>query len=391
MTSTSRPPAQSPGPGKHQILVIDDAADSRLLLSTVLARAGYEPLLAEDGESGLAMLAGASPRLIVVDYSMPDMSGAEVVRRIRARPRSTETPIIMLTSSSEEVHIEEAFAAGANDYLIKPIDRRIIVARIEAMIRAASDRDHAETASHVEASLGQMLSELEGASLVQRDQIARLPVVYRDLVIHGAVVPCSHVGGDLLQVVDGSDEARIAVILDVSGHGTAAALVAASALAELKFLVRSRPLPAALAALNTTLYTNQSGHYACIAAIALQGEHATIINAGLPPICVIRDREIVELIEASGVPPGLVAGACYEQTTLTLRPGDRLVSVSDGLTEPLGMPDDLGPCLDGLGLRAGGAPDSARLPAAIAAVLRGCTQQDDATILIIDREVARDR
>jgi CheY-like chemotaxis protein len=384
----AEPTADAP---KRSILVIDDGADNRLLLSATLIRAGYEPLLAEHGEAGLTMLADRTPALILLDYSMPGLNGPEVARRIRARPETAHTPIILLTASADEGHIDEAFAAGADDYIVKPFERRIILARIESMIRASGDRVRAATATHVEAELGQMRSDLQSASAVQRDQVSKLPMRGPWWTISGAVVPCRHVGGDLLQVVDGVAKTRIAIVLDVSGHGTAAALVAASALADLRNLVGSHPLPIAFAILNSRIASSGSSHYACVCAIELANDRVTVVNAGLPPVCLIRDGAVLRVVEASGIPPGMFALGDYTAEQIPWQPGDRIVVVSDGLTEPLGLADDLGPCFRALDLMTSSAARSSEeLTERIRALLGDRTQEDDATLLVIDHEASSD-
>jgi phosphoserine phosphatase RsbU/P len=373
---------------KHLILVIDDGADNRLLLSATLSRAGYEAMLAEDGEAGLAMLAARTPAVILLDYAMPGLTGPEVARRIRARPATARTPIILLTASADEGHIEEAFAAGADDYIVKPFDRRIMLARIESMIRASADHAQAVAGTHVEAELGLMLSDLERAASVQREQVSKLPLQASAWTLSGAVVPCQHVGGDLLQIVDGIAGARVAIVVDVSGHGTASALVAAGVLAQLRGLVGLYALPEALAILNSRTTSARSNHYACVCVIELAGDHVTVVNAGLPPVCLIRRGQIVQQIEASGAPPGLFASSDYLAEHIVAQPGDRLVVVSDGLTEALGQADDLGSCLHALELMTPRGPRSTEdLTTAIRGLLGDRDQQhDDATLLIIDRE-----
>jgi phosphoserine phosphatase RsbU/P len=373
---------------KRSILVIDDGADNRLLLSATLQRAGYEPLLAEHGEAGLAMLAARTPTLILLDYSMPGLTGPEVTRRIRARPETAHTPIILLTASDHEDHIEEAFAAGADDYIVKPFERRIMLARIASMIRASADRVRAAAAKHAFAELGLMRSDLQSASAVQRDQVSKLPLHHATWTISGAVVPCQHVGGDLLSVVAGAAGTRVAIVLDISGHGTAAALVAASALADLRNLVGIHPLPEAFAILSSRMASADSGHYACVCAIELADHRVSVVNAGLPPVCLIRGGSVVQAIQANGIPPGMFATGDYVAEDIPWLPGDRLVVVSDGLTEPLGLADDVGPCFRALDLMT---PDGERstdeLTARIRALL-GDRAEDDATLLIIDRAVA---
>jgi serine phosphatase RsbU (regulator of sigma subunit) len=255
------------------------------------------------------------------------------------------------------------------------------------MVRASSDRARAAAAKHVFAELGQMRSDLQSASAVQRDQVSKLPLRCAAWTISGAVVPCQHVGGDLLQVVVGARGARIAIVLDVSGHGTAAALVAASALADLRNLVGIHSLPEAFAILSSRIASAGSSHYACVCAVELADDHVTVVNAGLPPACLIRDGRVFQVIQASGIPPGMFATSVYVAEHILWQPGDRLIVVSDGLTEPLGLADDVGPCFRALDLMT---PDGARstheLTTRIRALL-GDRADDDATLLIIDRDV----
>jgi len=116
------------------VLVIDDGPDNRLLLRALLERGGYRPVLAENGEAGLACLERETPALILLDYMMPGMTGPEVARKIRSRPDGAAIPIVLLTASADEAHVREALAAGADDYLIKPFDRKVLMARVAATI-----------------------------------------------------------------------------------------------------------------------------------------------------------------------------------------------------------------------------------------------------------------
>jgi CheY-like chemotaxis protein len=127
--------AQGIGP---TVLVVDDAAEMRLLLRAMLGRAGYRVIVADSGAQGLQLLEHEAPALIVVDFMMPGMDGPAFIQRVRQIPRHRDLPVLMLTAAPEERHIEAAFSAGADDFLTKPVERRIITERVEAMIRAAA-------------------------------------------------------------------------------------------------------------------------------------------------------------------------------------------------------------------------------------------------------------
>jgi phosphoserine phosphatase RsbU/P len=374
-----------PDADRRSILVIDDGPDNRMLLEAMLGRAGYRVLLAEDGEQALRMLEAETPSLILLDYSMPGLSGPEVAQRIRSQDRTAATPIILLTASTEADHVDQAFAAGADDYVTKPFDRRILTARIDSMIRAADDRQRARKNADLQVQRDRLLYDLQDAARVQREQITALPLQFPRGIITGTVVPCHHIGGDLLQVLSDADRTT-AVVIDVSGHGAAAALVASAVVTELRGYVTTHSLADCFASINRQISARFTSHYACIAAIQIGASGATVVNAGLPPICHVRDGKVIATIEASGPPPGLLPSSQYDAVELTLQVGDRLIVVSDGLTEPLGgCADDVSGCLTGLELLTlpAGQP-SDQLATSIAHLFGGQPLEDDASILIVD-------
>lgn len=356
-----------------------------MLLEALLGRVGYRVLLAEDGPQGLAILERETPSLILLDYSMPGLSGPEVAQRIRQRPQSAAVPIILLTASTEEEHIDLAFAAGADDYVTKPFDRRILTARIDSMIRAAEDRQRARKSSALQVQRDRLLSDLQDAARVQREQITTLPLTYPRGLITGTVVPCHHIGGDLLQVLS-DPERTTAVVIDVSGHGAAAALVASAVVTELRGYVATHTLSDCFASINRQISSRFTSHYACIAAIQISKRGATVVNAGLPPICHVRNGEVIAKIEASGTPPGLLSASTYDSVELELQAGDRLIVVSDGLTEPLGgCADEVEGCLTGLDLlTAKGGQASEHLATSISNLFGGRDLEDDASLLMVD-------
>ena len=114
------------------VLVVDDDADIRDLIAWKLAQAGYGVLTEADGEAGLVTAAGLSetgvlgscPDLVLLDWTMPKMSGIDVCRVLRADPVTADIPIILLTAKAQESEVERGFAAGADDYIVKPFSPR---------------------------------------------------------------------------------------------------------------------------------------------------------------------------------------------------------------------------------------------------------------------------
>jgi diguanylate cyclase (GGDEF)-like protein/PAS domain S-box-containing protein len=127
------------------ILVVDDNEMNRDVLSRRLQRQGYHVSLAEHGRAALALLETARVNLVLLDIEMPGLSGIQVLRAIREKHSAAELPVIMVTARQESQDIVEALGAGANDYVTKPIDFAVAVARIETQLA----RQQAEAALRV--------------------------------------------------------------------------------------------------------------------------------------------------------------------------------------------------------------------------------------------------
>lgn len=118
--------------GQGNILVIDDEPDIRSLVEMYLIAHHYGVLTADCGQAGLAMIESQAPDLVVLDIMLPDMDGLEVCRRIRER---CEVPILFLSCLQESEKIVSGLAVGGDDYLTKPFDPNVLVARIQAILR----------------------------------------------------------------------------------------------------------------------------------------------------------------------------------------------------------------------------------------------------------------
>lgn len=118
-----------------RILIVEDEPSIRDLLALNLRHAGYEPQLAADAGSARSQIDAALPDLILLDWMLPDQSGVDLARRLRADSRTRELPIIMLTARSAESDKLGGFDAGADDYVTKPFSPRELVARIRALLR----------------------------------------------------------------------------------------------------------------------------------------------------------------------------------------------------------------------------------------------------------------
>jgi DNA-binding response OmpR family regulator len=118
------------------ILVVDDDPVIRETISALFGR-DFEVLTARDGREGLRMLRERSPKLLLVDETMPNMSGLELVKTLRAGEEGERIPVVMITSHGRAQDVVQALSAGVADYIVKPFEPRELAAKVRELLRRA--------------------------------------------------------------------------------------------------------------------------------------------------------------------------------------------------------------------------------------------------------------
>ena len=126
---TSSPPVAP------SVLVVDDEDGIRELVAFALRRAGFEVIQAANGQAALDLVGTVPVAMVVLDMGMPEMSGTYVVQALRAQPETATLPVLLMTGSGDEMSVIEGLAAGADDFLFKPVRLDELVARINAHLR----------------------------------------------------------------------------------------------------------------------------------------------------------------------------------------------------------------------------------------------------------------
>lgn len=122
------------------ILIVEDEPGIRDLIRMTLESAGYSSLYeAEDGETALELAASKHPDLILLDLMLPGIDGLSVCRKLKAQDDTKMIPIVMLTAKTEESDVVLGLELGASDYIAKPFNRKILVARVRAQLRDFSE------------------------------------------------------------------------------------------------------------------------------------------------------------------------------------------------------------------------------------------------------------
>lgn len=322
----------------ERILVTDDDATSRRLLARILTRAGFECVEAPDGIEALKILQADPPSLLLLDYDMPVMDGAEVLKRLRhdGNAAVAQVPAIMLTGHGGEESEVLCLEAGADDFVTKPINEAVLRARIDTQLRLRSMRSQLQKQNdELEAWRHNLERDLEAARLTQQSLIPQKPPILPGWEIAACYQPVIQVGGDIYGWLRMADGRTLFWIADATGHGASAALI--TTLAKLLFHhgTAENNQPAEIMEAVNNDFRSIFGARAfmtamCVALEATTGR-ASIVGAGHPPLLVARTGGRTESIPSSAPPLGLLERSEFAETRVDLEPGDAFFLYTDGI------------------------------------------------------------
>lgn len=320
-----------------RILVVDDAEVNRELIAEYLTIAGFTNFVeAANGEEALRLAAETKPDIVILDIGMPGIDGYEVCRRLRA-DGSDNVPILMQTALSGAGDRTKAFAAGATDFIAKPILRSEMIARIRLHL------ENRFAIKRLTEYRARVAAELEVASAMQRSLLPGKPdrdAIARELGIHvGAeFMTSSELGGDLWGMRR-LDADRVAIFTaDFSGHGVTAAMNCFRLHTMLSMLGDAAVHPGAVleqinARLNALL---PPGQFLALLYMVVDTRHDRVDWAGgacTPPMLISRATGEARPLDTIGLPLGARPSTRYETHEARFGPGDALFLYSDALVE----------------------------------------------------------
>ena len=118
----------------RSVLIVDDEPNIVISLEYLLRRAGYEVLVARDGEQALETIARAPPDLVLLDVMLPRLDGFQVCQKLRENPAWAGVRVLMLTAKGREAEVSKGLALGADAYITKPFSTRDLLARVRALL-----------------------------------------------------------------------------------------------------------------------------------------------------------------------------------------------------------------------------------------------------------------
>src|SRR5438132_5338749 len=323
---------------RAQILVVDDDVISRKILVQLLASAGYECRECDDGTKALELIHAKQPSLLLLDFDMPGLNGAEVLKRLRSdsNPAVAQIPAIMLTGHGSEESEVRCLQAGADDFVTKPVNAAVLRARIETQLRVRSMRRQLERQNdELEEWRRNLERDLAAAQLTQQSLIPQKPPTIAGWEVAACYRPVIQVGGDIYGWLRMKDGRILFWIADGTGHGAAAALL--TTLAKLLFhhgsVEHDEPARVMEAVNNDfrSIFGARSFMTAmCVAVNPVTGR-ATVVGAGHPPVLIARHGGGTGSIASVAPPLGLIEHPEFTETTIDLDSGDAFLLYTDGL------------------------------------------------------------
>ncbi len=339
--------------------VVDDSRLQRRILVASLRKWGLDVDEFENAEAAIDASRTDPPDLVLSDWVMPGMSGLEFCKAFRSLKGDRYTYFILLTAKSDKQEVARGLDAGADDFLIKPLEADELRARIEAGARILGMQNELSEKNRViEKALEELRlahdaidKDLMQARKIQESLVPELTRAFGSSRVSLLLKPCGYIGGDLVGMFS-PDETHIGFYsIDVSGHGITSAMMTArlggylsSAHIDQNIAMvhdESRgftllPPDEVASLLNSRLFHDggiEEYFTMLYATVDLRTGQLSMVQAGHPYPLLLRSDGSAEFLGYGGLPVGLLPDATFQRTETFLEPGDKLLLHSDGFTE----------------------------------------------------------
>jgi sigma-B regulation protein RsbU (phosphoserine phosphatase) len=332
------------------VLVVDDQDMQRLIVRRTLGKMGHTVLEASSAEQALVVLGQHHVDVILSDWVMDGMDGTDLCRLLR---RDIERPyvyFILMSSRDTREDLLAGMQAGADDFLRKPLDVEELGVRLRAGQRVLELQSRLQARqAQLQAAYAHIQEDMDAAGVFQRGLLPKTDGLNTVDSVSWLFMPSNTVSGDALNFFALDDRYLAFYLMDVSGHGVAAAMVAMNVAQYLNpevegCVFRREPgqrlvldPASAVAELNRRLCEQDiDGKYlTCIYGVLdRQTGHVQLVRAGHPmPMLIHADGSTECVGEEGDLPVALFPGIQFANYSAQLRPGSRLVLVSDGITE----------------------------------------------------------
>ncbi|MEM7652656.1 MAG: fused response regulator/phosphatase [Pseudomonadota bacterium] len=322
------------------ILVVDDIELNRVLIRDMLKTGGFHNIdTAVDGKDALDKIKIHRPDLLVLDVMMPVMDGLELTKALRAEPDMAHLPILIQTAIREPQAKRDAFKAGANDIITKPLDRQELISRAQVHLQ------NALLLRELDAFHSRMQSELQEAerlqaSILPTGEACDAVTEKTGFIVSAHFAPAGELSGDYW-TLDALENGSLAMLLgDEVGHGVAAALRAFSLHAiatPLSSLCPTGDSAAMLRKINQQVCSSNSevGRFTAAMAVVIDAERAVVrsTGAGMRNGLLFHPDGTWDPIVGKGLPLGISEDSVWLEQEVPYKSGDVIVCFSDALIE----------------------------------------------------------
>ncbi len=377
-------------PGKTlKVLVVDDTEVNLGLFDKFIRRMGHETISATNGLEAVACFEECRPDLVLMDVMMPEMDGYEATRRIRTLCDDNWVPIIFMSAKASVDDQVMGLEAGGDDYLTKPVNLKILAAKITAMQRIAEMQQALEeTASELQQYRDDAEQEMQLATRLMA-RITRSATL-ADPLLKVWTLPAVHMSGDLVAAARPFDDRLYVLLADATGHGLSAALMQMPVsqtfydMAQAGYSVSS--IVTAMNRQLRALMPRDRFVAATVVAFDERNRLFEVWNGGNPEALLVDDDAgVIHRFEPRSPPLGIVGEDDFDARTeiLQVAEGAELLLYSDGV---LDADDVQGDTFDesGLALAVDGQGEPSvcgRVAAALQAHLGQRHGQDDISVV----------
>lgn len=319
--------------GGH-ILIVDDDATNRRILESVFAREGLATMSAGSGAEALTLAESTPPDAVVLDLMMPGMDGYEVCRRLKLSRSLRNIPVLFLSAVDDPESRAQGLDVGGVDFMLKTTSPRELIARLRRHAVSANDLRSAIGEREKFAAAGRVAQmEMDEAAVLQRGALADRWPTGTGYRFAARYEPCQRIGGDLFGFVTNAAGETVVYVLDISGHGAAAAIVAGLASHLLEQALKTLPPDEALSKLEHEFPAARYNRYFTAVCVSLAKDGTVLCSKAGHPDPIHIGRGGIGYLKEGGAPIGLGMGDQFPREQLRLESGDRILLYTDGLTD----------------------------------------------------------
>ena len=328
---------------KGAVLVVDDEAPIRDILSFYLKRAGYQVLTAANGVEAVAEMGRSRPDLIISDLRMPEMPGDELCKLVKSNEATRDIYFIILSALDGTASRIGGLSLGADDMIPKPFHAQEVMAKVDSTFRLIEmQKEIKRQNKELTAFQQRVQEEMELASALQMGLLPKLPGEAPGSNYTHRYLPAAGIGGDIYAIFPLPDGCTAMMIADVSGHGVTAALISAMVKTSFENQVRLGGEPLAWAhGMNEDLCRSTLAEQFATAWLGRLDPVANriryVVAGHCAPLRIVGGTrgglQRSEVMRGKGFMLGLDVQLPFMEQDAEFLPGDRLVLYTDGLVE----------------------------------------------------------